>query len=210
MKKRKISTILLDMYGVILEESKGNFIPYTYQYFNETEHERLTKQFRQEKLFTKAGNGEISSDMFLTLLGYENPQYHMKNYLKNYVTLDNDFLSFAQKYYASVDFVLLSNDVSEWSAFLTDYYKLDRYFKEKIISGNVKCRKPEKQIFKITLERINRNPSECIFVDNSVINLNVANEIGIYPILFNRDKVEYAGITVNTFKELTDIVETLM
>ncbi len=45
MKKRKISTILLDMYGVILEESKGNFIPYTYQYFNETEHERLTKQF---------------------------------------------------------------------------------------------------------------------------------------------------------------------
>ena len=26
---QNISTILLDMYGVIIEESKGNFIPYT-------------------------------------------------------------------------------------------------------------------------------------------------------------------------------------
>lgn len=24
-----------------------------------------------------------------------------------------------------------SNDVSEWSAFITDYYKLDKYFKNK-------------------------------------------------------------------------------
>ena len=104
--------------------------------------------------------------------------------------------------------MLLSNDVSEWSAFLTNYYKLDRYFKDKIVSGDVKCRKPDKQIFKIALEKIHKKPSECIFVDNSVVNLNVANEIGICPILFNRDKVEYTGITVNTFKELADILET--
>ena len=32
---QNISTILLDMYGVIIEESKGNFIPYTYEHFNE-------------------------------------------------------------------------------------------------------------------------------------------------------------------------------
>ena len=27
---QKISTILIDMYGVIIEESKGKFLPYTY------------------------------------------------------------------------------------------------------------------------------------------------------------------------------------
>ena len=203
---QNISTILLDMYGVIIEESKGNFIPYTYEHFNEIEHERLTKQFRQEQLFTKAGNGEISSDMFLTLLGYENPQYHMENYLKNHLTLDSAFIPFAEKYNKSVDFVLLSNDVSEWSAFITDYYKLDKYFKDKIVSGDVKCRKPDKRIFEIALERINKKPSECIFVDNSVANLNVSKEIGICPVLFNRDNVEYTGITVNTFEELADIL----
>ncbi|MDE6751121.1 MAG: HAD-IA family hydrolase [Lachnospiraceae bacterium] len=203
---QKISTILLDMYGVIIEESKGNFIPYTYEHFNETEYERLTRQFKQEQLFTKAGNGEISSDMFLSLLGYEDTQYHMENYLKNYLTLDSTFIPFAEKFYKSVDFVLLSNDVSEWSAFITDYYKLDKYFKDKIVSGDVKRRKPDKQIFELTLERINKKPSECIFVDNSAVNLNVSNELGICPVLFNRDNVEYTGITVNTFEELAEIL----
>lgn len=66
-----MTTIILDMYGVILEESKGNFIPYTYQHFDKSEHDRLLHQFREEKLFTKAGNGELSSDEFLTLLGYD-------------------------------------------------------------------------------------------------------------------------------------------
>lgn len=205
---QNISTILLDMYGVIIEESKGNFIPYTYEHFNETEYERLTRQFKQEQLFTRAGNGEISSDTFLTLLGYEDTQYHIENYLKHYLTLDSAFIPFAEKYYKSVDFVLLSNDVSEWSAFITDYYKLDKYFKDKIVSGDVKCRKPDKQIFELTLERIGKKPSECIFVDNSVANLNVSNELGICPILFNRDNVEYAGITVNTFGELAGILNS--
>ena len=205
-KMQKITTILLDMYGVIIEESKGNFIPYTYEHFNETEYERLTRQFKQEQLFTKAGNGEISSDTFLTLLGYEDTQYHMENYLKNYLTLDSAFIPFAEKFYKSVDFVLLSNDVSEWSAFITDYYKLDKYFKDKIVSGDVKCRKPDKQIFELTLERIGKMPSECIFVDNSAANLNVSNELGICPVLFNRDNVEYQGITVNTFEELAEIL----
>lgn len=207
---QKISTIMLDMYGVIIEESKGNFIPYTYEHFNETEYERLTRQFKQEQLFTKAGNGEISSDTFLTLLGYEDTQYHMENYLKNYLTLDSAFIPFAEKYYKSVDFVLLSNDVSEWSAFITDYYKLDKYFKDKIVSGDVKRRKPDKQIFELTLERIGKKPSECIFVDNSAANLNVSNELGICPVLFNRDKVEYEGITVNTFEELAEIVNDFL
>lgn len=207
-KMQKITTILLDMYGVIIEESKGNFIPYTYEHFNETEYERLTRQFKQEQLFTKAGNGEISSDTFLTLLGYEDTQYHMENYLKNYLTLDSAFIPFAEKYYKSVDFVLLSNDVSEWSAFITDYYKLDKYFKDKIVSGDVKRRKPDKQIFELTLERIGKKPYECIFVDNSAANLNVSNELGICPVLFNRDKVEYEGITVNTFEELAEMLNS--
>ena len=123
-----VSAILFDMYGVILEESKGNFIPYTYGYFWEKEYERLTRQFRQEQLFTKAGNGEISSDTFLSMLGYKDTEYHMKDYICNYLTLDDGFIAFAEKYYRNYDFVLLSNDVSEWSSFITEHYELEKYF----------------------------------------------------------------------------------
>lgn len=199
---RRITTIILDMYGVIIEESKGKFVPYTYTHFDASEHDRIRKLFREEQLFTRAGNGEFSSDTFLSLLGYENPQYHMKDYLDNYLTLDNGFLPFAEAFYRQYDFVLLSNDVSEWSAYITEHYGLNKYFKDKIVSGDVKCRKPDKRIFELTLDRIGRAAPECVFVDNSVANLETAAALGMNPVLFNRDKESYAGVTVDSFEEL--------
>ena len=50
--------ILIDMYEVIIEESKGYFIPYTYEHFAESEYERITKAFREEQLFGKAQAGK--------------------------------------------------------------------------------------------------------------------------------------------------------
>ncbi len=203
---KKISTILIDMYGVILEESKGKFIPYTFQYFDAGEHERLKRQFKEEQLFTRAGLGEFSSDEFLAKLGYEDTQYHMRNYIENYLTLDNGFVPFAEKYYKQYDFVLLSNDVSLWSSYITEYHQLNKYFKEKIVSGDVRCRKPEKEIYELTLKRIGKRPEECLFIDNSVKNLDVAAELGIHTVLFNRDKEEYGGMIVNSFSELEEVL----
>ena len=199
-------TILLDMYGVILEESKGNFIPYTYQHFDESEYERLTRQFRQEQLFTRAANGEMTSDEFLSRLGFENPQFHMRDYIDHYLTLDPGFIPFAEKYAGKYDFVLLSNDVSEWSAYITEHYGLDRYFFHKIVSGDVKCRKPDREIFEAALSETGRKPEECCFVDNSVKNLLTAAELGIEPILFNRDHEDYSGRVVNSFPELAEML----
>ena len=70
--------LFIDMYGVIIKESKGYFIPYTYEHFEQTEHDRLTKAFREENLFTKADNGDLSSDEFLSQLGYSNPEKTMQ------------------------------------------------------------------------------------------------------------------------------------
>ncbi len=204
---KNITTLIFDMYGVIIEESKGNFIPYTYNHFDESEYERITRQFRVEKLFTKAGNGELGSDEFLSMLGYENPQFHMRDYIGNYLTLDAGFIPFAERFAGQYEFVLLSNDVSEWSAYITELHGLDKYFKHKIVSGDVKCRKPDRRIYELALERIGKKPEECLFIDNTAKNLLVAQELGIVPVLFNRDGEEYTGIIVNTFEELAKVIE---
>lgn len=198
----KITTILFDMYGVIIEQSKGKFIPYTFKSFDESQHERLNKQFREDKLFLKAGNGEIDSDTFLSLLGFADPRYHMKDYIENYLTLDPGFKPFAEEFSEEYEFVLVSNDVAAWSEYLTEYHGLNKYFKEKIVSGDVKCRKPDRRIYELALERAGKSPDECIFIDNKVENLLIADELGIYPVLFNRDGEEYDGTVVNTFEEL--------
>ena len=63
----KIATLIFDMYGVILKERTGNFIPYTFEHFEKAEHERIKDLIENQKLFTKAGLGELSSAEFLSL-----------------------------------------------------------------------------------------------------------------------------------------------
>ncbi len=202
-----ITTIIFDMYGVIIEESKGNFIPYTYNHFDESEYERITRQFRVEKLFGKAGNGELSSDEFLSLLGFADTEFHMRDYIENHLTLDAGFIPFAERFGGQYEFVILSNDVSEWSAYITKFHGLDKYFKHKIVSGDVKCRKPDRKIYELALERIGKKPEECLFIDNTAKNLLVAQELGIAAVLFDRDKEAYSGTKVNTFEELAQVIE---
>lgn len=205
MVKKRI--LLIDMYGVIIKESKGYFIPYTFRHFNEDEYARLSKAFWEDGMFTKAGNGEMSSYEFLSLLGYKNPEETMQDYLKNYLTFDNDFLCFAENNYKHYDFVLLSNDIQEWNKYLFGMYGLFKYFREIITSGGVHMRKPGKQIFLYVLDYMGCLPSDCTFIDNSVKNLDVAQSIGINTILFNRDNETYNGNVVNNFQELGQMLK---
>ena len=63
-------------------------------------------------------------------------------------------------------------------------------------------RKPDRAMFEYALKKLGCEPGDCIFVDNSVKNLLVAEELGIRTILFNRDGEEYDGEVVNDFVEL--------
>ena len=57
------------------------------------------------------------------------------------------------------------------------------------------------------LKRIQRPPEKCIFVDNSVKNLNAAQAVGINTVLFNRDQEAYSGTIVNNFRELDHLLK---
>lgn len=206
MEKRQI--LLIDMYGVIIKESKGNFIPYTFEHFDKKEHDRLTRAFYEEFLFTKAGDGELSSEEFLSLLGFPRPMEAMRDYLTHFLTLDQEFMWFAERNYRQYDFVLLSNDVKEWSKYLLELHGLQKYFKDSIVSGEVHMRKPEKRIFTHAVQHLQRDPQECVLVDNSVRNLRAAREAGMHTILFNRDQDVYSGDVANSFHELDSLLKS--
>ncbi len=50
--------------------------------------------------------------------------------MENYLTLDEQFLPFVESIKDKFELVLLSNDVWEWSEYLTGYHKLDVYFSD--------------------------------------------------------------------------------
>lgn len=200
------TTILIDMYGVILEESKGNFLPYVYNSFPESEYQRITDIISNQKMFTKAQLGEVTSYEFLSALGFKDTEKAMKEYIQNHLTLDKGFIPFAEKIKDKYKLVLVSNDIPEWSEYITEYFGINKYFLHKIISGSVGARKPDFKIFDDCLEIIGARPAECILVDNSAKNLVAAEEMGISPVLFDRDGEHFCGATVLNFEELYNFI----
>jgi len=201
-----MKTILFDMYGVIIEESKGNFIPYTFNHFPAGYHARIKRLIWEEKLFTKAGNGELTSDEFLTQLGYNDPMFHMRDYIENHLTLDEGFIPFAEARKDNYHYALLSNDVSAWSRHITAHHRLDAYLPVKIVSADVHCRKPDARIFEIALDMLGVPAGDCIFIDNSAENLRTARGLGMDTVLFNRDSETYDGKVVDSFAELAQML----
>lgn len=203
---KQYTTILIDMYGVILEQSKGCLLKYCKDNCTVERYAEIDKRILEERLFDKAGLGEIDSDEFMSLLGFDDLKFHTESYLKNYLTLDPAFVRFAEAVKDKYDLVLLSNDVSEWSRFIVEHHGIDKYFMHRTVSAEVGCRKPDLKIYDLTLEAIGRSPAECLFIDNNVDNLIAAEEVGISPILFNRDGLEFCGMTVESFDELLSLI----
>ena len=111
-----------------------------------------------------------------------------------------------QKAKEKYSLVLLSNDVSEWSEYITEFFGLNKYFSHKIVSGDIGLRKPDIRMFDTCLERIGATAAECIFVDNTAKNLVAAEETGISCVLFDRDGDHFEGASVVNFEELSSIL----
>ena len=64
-----------------------------------------------------------------------------------------------------------------------------RYLFPSLVNGavysfDVGVRKPEKEIYKIAMQRANANPQECFFIDDLLENIQAAKQIGIEGIRF--------------------------
>jgi putative hydrolase of the HAD superfamily len=99
----------------------------------------------------------------------------------------------------------LSNDLSEWSKKLRDRFKLERYLRGFVISGDVGLRKPDPAIFKYLFRRLNVSAGDAVFVDDNPKNLDPATELGLQTILFDasgENPGHYCYESVRNFNEL--------
>jgi putative hydrolase of the HAD superfamily len=99
----------------------------------------------------------------------------------------------------------LSNDLSEWARKLRDRFKLERYIRGFIISGDVGIRKPDPAIFEHLIRQLNVTAGDAVFVDDNPKNLDSATELGLQTILFNAsgENPSHSGYkSVRNFNEL--------
>lgn len=196
-----MKTIILDMYGVIMKDTGDGFYSFVNRFFPNLPVEKIYP------IWDKADIGKISSLEIFKEIGFcGNLAKIEKSYLDT-VEINEGFYDFANAAKKSCKLALISNDSSEWSKYLREKYDLNKYFDVITISGDVKMRKPNEQIFKLTIDQLNSHPTECTYIDDRRFNLEAAQAIGMDAILFNSRNVEYDGKIVNDFKELAEFLK---
>ena len=63
-------------------------------------------------------------------------------------------------------------------------YELIPLFDEIIISSEVKLVKPGSEIYQLALDRMQAKPEESVMIDDNIVNVNGAKQIGIAGILY--------------------------
>ncbi len=89
---------------------------------------------------------------------------------------------------------MLTNNVREWEPLWRSMLPVDEIFETVVDSGFVGCRKPEAQIYELTLERLGLPAEACLFVDDLAPNCEGARKAGMNAVHFRDNEQAMAEI----------------
>ncbi len=82
--------------------------------------------------------------------------------------------------------IVLSDNFDAVTTTIRKDKRLKDLFEEMYFSNEMHLWKKDKELFKIVLTKLNKKPSECVFVDDKEENLTIPKELGMQVILFER------------------------
>ncbi|MGA8848751.1 MAG: HAD-IA family hydrolase [Dehalococcoidia bacterium] len=156
-----------------------------------------------EMLYHATSLGNMSSAQFWEAVGLD-PRLE-DEYLQRYELTDGltDFLETVNS--QGYEVWCLSNDISEWSKKLRARFRLDKYVRGFVISGDVGVRKPEQAIFDHLIGQLTVSPCDAVFIDDQRRNLDVAAALGFSTILFapaGQDLTDEKHIVATNFADV--------
>jgi putative hydrolase of the HAD superfamily len=174
--------LVLDMMGVIFREGDSInklFVPYLRGLGSRMPPAQVYE------LYMKGSAGKLASKKIWEMLGLKGRYPAVeKEFIKRAFRVDRDFFKILPWLKKNFRLAVLSNDIKEWSAYLRKINALNRHFKVAVISGAVKCRKPERKIYNLLLKKTRAKPADCIFVDDKARNLKPAKKLGFVTVRF--------------------------
>ena len=89
---------------------------------------------------------------------------------------------------------ILTNNVREWEPLWRPKLPIDELFDVVVDSGFVGMRKPDPEIFELTLTRLGLPAEECLFVDDTEANCAAAHALGLTAVHFQTSEQAIAEI----------------
>jgi putative hydrolase of the HAD superfamily len=145
----------------------------------------------------KLERGEITEDEFLVgltdglepILGHRPHLHHFRHMFFDALDPNQEMIALMRELKASgLKMALLTNNVKEWEPLWRSMLPVDEIFEEIVDSAFVGCRKPERRIYELTLERIGMTAGDCLFVDDIHTNCEGAEAVGMTAVHFRENE----------------------
>jgi len=206
MKKSKIKAVIFDIGGVLitgalLKKPKKGHVHGVHEYMAKKLNVTLDQYFDAiDTLYAGSMVGKKPEKQMLKIMAKNlktKPNKLKKLYLKSYkrhFRKNKRLFKLAFKLKKEGYKIAILSDQWQISEDVLAPKRLMKKFDIAIISPDVKVRKPNPKIYKLTLKKLKLLAKQTVFIDNQTWNLIPAKKIGMKTILFKNNE--------QTFKEL--------
>jgi putative hydrolase of the HAD superfamily len=178
MKLSGIKVVALDLQGVVFTEA------HTVRNILAPMFPDLGYGFIRSK-YDRYIVGEISDMEFWSGLA-KNPAATEKKFL-DAIMLDPEFNDTAAYLKKKYRLAVLSDTTKEWKEYLFGKHKLSSWFDTVVISSDTGYSKPNEKIFEIFLQKVGVDPTQCVFVDDRLENLEAAAGLEMKTVQYERE-----------------------
>lgn len=189
MLSSNINNIILDLGGVIINLDTQKPFNTLKQLFKEN-YTEIETTYKSVDLFNEFEVGKISSDEFILFFLNRNknltPEQVVAIWNSMLLDIPKERIVLIRKLTLKYNVFLLSNTneihLTHINNYLFDTYgitSINSLFKKAYFSHQIGLRKPNPEIFKFVLNKNELNPSETLFVDDSIEHIQSAQQLGI-------------------------------
>ena len=186
-KATEIRCVFLDTGGVLLTDGWDHLARkraaknFGLQWAEMEDRHRLTFEVFEE--------GKITLGEYLSMVVFHQKRSFTCNQFRRYMfeqskAFPDTIALVAQlKLNRGLKIAIVSNEARELNAYRIEHFKLDKLADCFISSCFVHLRKPDPDIFKLALDIAQVQPEQAIFVDNTPMFVQIAEELGMQGIL---------------------------
>jgi putative hydrolase of the HAD superfamily len=137
-----------------------------------------------EECYREASLGNITEDAFWQMVGLSADCED--DYLSGFTLSPGLLETLDRARHIGLPVAALTNDVPRWSRKLRERFRLTEYISTWVVSGEERCRKPDRGIYVSLINRLgNTARHELLFVDDREKNIDTAHRLGWKTLLFN-------------------------
>lgn len=184
-----INNIILDLGGVIINLDTQKPFNAFKELFADN-YSEIEATFKEVNLFNEFEVGKVSAEEFILFFLNRHPNLTSKQVVTiwNSMLLDipKERIVLIRKLALKYNVFLLSNTneihLTQINNYLFDTYgitSINSLFKKAYFSHEVGFRKPDAEIFKLVLNENKLNPSETLFIDDSIEHIQSAQQLDI-------------------------------